>query len=116
MRYQRDHFEGTPYSTTQGLAGGPYGDPNRWDQAPVGNLTFVDIQQGEFPRTMSMFRTSYSVVNQARKHVPNLLSLTWVCQYAPDSSTYTPIYVASELLPLPFIRGTMQQYDTASAW
>jgi hypothetical protein len=36
----------------------------RWDQAPVGNLTFADIQKGEFPRTMSMFRTSYSVVNQ----------------------------------------------------
>jgi hypothetical protein len=88
----------------------------RWDQAPVGNLSFVDIQQGEFPRTMSMFRTSYSVVNQARKHVPNILSLTWICQYAPDSSTYTPVYVSSDLLPLPFIRGAMQQYNTESAW
>lgn len=32
----RDHYEGTPYDMTKGLAGGPYGDPSRFD--PSGTI------------------------------------------------------------------------------
>ena len=53
-------------------------------------------------------RTSYSFVSVARSWVPNLLGHIWLCQYAPVHSSYTPMYVASERLPLPFIRGAMQ--------
>ena len=31
MNMQRDHFQGTVFDTGVGLAGGPYGDPNRFD-------------------------------------------------------------------------------------
>ena len=55
---------------------GPYGDPNRWDQVPVGNLTWLDVQQGEFPRTMSMFRTSYSFVTQV--YIPLFLVIYYL--------------------------------------
>ena len=51
-----------------------------------------------------------------RAHVPDLLALVWLAQYAPDSSTYTPLYVSSRLLPYPWIRGAMHQYDPESAW
>lgn len=116
MRYSRDHYEGTKYSTTEGLAAGPYGDPNRFDISSNGNMTLIDAMQGEFPRTISLFRTSYSLIAQSRSQVPNELSLFWFAQYAPDQSTYTPIYVASETLPLSWMRGSMHKYDPSSAW
>ena len=116
MRILRDHYEGTEFSTAEGVAGGPYGDPNRWDLGNNGNLTYAQEMPGEFPRTISLFRTSYSFVAVARSWVPNMLGHIWLCQYAPVHSSYTPMYVASEKLPLPFIRGAMQRYDEESAW
>ena len=70
MRAQRDHFEGTPYSTAVGPAAGPYGDPNRYDIWSNGNMTVMDALEGEFPRTISLFRTSYSFVAQVRPRRP----------------------------------------------
>ena len=76
---------------TKGLASGPYGEPNRWDPAPqpADGLTAVDIVKGSYERAISLFRTSYSIVVNPRKNVPDYLSLLWFCQYAPSSSTYT---------------------------
>ena len=41
MGMMRDQYEGTKYSTTEGLAGGPYGDPNRWDLGDAPNITYA---------------------------------------------------------------------------
>ena len=54
-----------------------------------------------------MFRASYSFVAHCRSGVSNELALVWFTQYAPDVSTYTPIYVGSEDLPPSWIRGSM---------
>lgn len=116
MHWQRDHYEGTQFSTTEGLAGGPYGDPNRFDTGESLNLTAMDAKQGEFPRAISLFRTSYAIVAVAREGVPDVLSMTWLCQYAPDMSSFFPFYVATEALPSAWTRGTFHQYDTAVAW
>lgn len=47
---QRDHYEGTRFSLTEGVAAGPYGDPNRYDLSLVDNMTVQEIMQGEFAR------------------------------------------------------------------
>ena len=104
MRVQRDHYEGSAFDLTQGLAAGPYGDPNRWDSTPVDNLTRTDIVQGSFERAISMSRTSYSIVAVARAAVPDQLALVWICQYAPSSSSYAPFYVAADAVPAPYSR------------
>lgn len=104
MWMNRDHFEDTPYSTAEGMAAGPYGDPNRFDLWSNGNMTVWDANEGEFPRTISLFRTSYSFVAQGRSKVPDVLSLLWFSQYAPSASSYAPFYVASEVVPRPYMR------------
>lgn len=117
MKLQRDHYEGTPISTAEGLAGGPFGDPNRFDLWSNGDMTVWEANEGEFPRTISLFRTSYSFVAEPRQGLlGTYFPRMWLCQYAPDSSTYTPMYVTSKELPAAFTSGTMQKYNTESAF
>ncbi|RYG68054.1 hypothetical protein EON64_06015 [archaeon] len=116
MWMNRDHFEDTPYSTAEGMAAGPYGDPNRFDLWSNGNMTVWDANEGEFPRTISLFRTSYSFVTEARSDLPKHFNKVWFAEYAPDNSVFVPMYVEATELPKSWIIGTMQKYDPTSAW
>jgi len=77
-------------------------------------MTVWDAMEGEYPRTISLFRTSYSFVAQARSGVHNVLTRVWMSQYAPDASSYIPLYVATETLPSSLIKGTMHKYDSGT--
>ena len=55
----RDHFEGTPFDQTTGLAAGPFGNPNRYDR---NSEVQPEVRNGFFERTISIHRTSYSFV------------------------------------------------------
>jgi dipeptidase len=57
IAFQRDHYQDTPFDTGAGLAGGPYGDPDRFDPHGWGNMTAMDTLEGEFPRTISIHRS-----------------------------------------------------------
>lgn len=123
---------------TKGLAAGPYGDPARFDPAPVENMTFMDAIGGSYERyvhddnlldddeldndvcdddddvgcvyfrAISMFRTSYSIVNQARAALPREVGArVWFSQYAPASSSYIPLYVSAHAIPKPYTRFVM---------
>jgi dipeptidase len=50
MAFNRDHFEGTPYDLTKGIASGPYGDPNRFDGALNDNMTLMELLNGGYER------------------------------------------------------------------
>ena len=117
MRFQRDHYEGTEFDLTQGIAAGPYGDPNRYDpSANKGeNVTLLQAQGGFYERSISLFRTSYSTVTQSRGDLPNLVGgRVWVCQYMPAMSTYTPLYVGVSSLPPSYTRGSLFKYEKGS--
>lgn len=119
MELQRDHYEGTKYDLTQGIASGPYGDPERWDPAPVEGLpTLMDVLQGSYERAVSMFRTSYSIVAVSRGHMPDSIgAIVWFAQYAPHTSTYSPFYVASSDPPEAYTIGSLFKYSSdVSFW
>ena len=119
MDLQRDHYEGSEFDMTKGLAAGPYGDPERWDPAPQDGLPEMkDVLQGSYERAISLFRTSYSIVCVSRGHMPNAVgALLWFAQYAPHTSTYSPFYLQSTDAPEAFTKGSLFKYDsTVSFW
>lgn len=120
---------GTPYDQTKGLAAGPYGNPNRYDR---NTEVQPEVANGYFERTISIHRTSYSFVAQARApkvdHLagpagttsvdyPNGLGgVLWLAHHSPQNSLYLPLYAATLRLPDSFGRGSLYRMDRASAW
>jgi dipeptidase len=114
MNIQRDHYQNSRFDMTKGLAAGPWGDPTRYDLSTStaddgSNTTLADLMQGEFPRSIGMFRTSHSFVAVSRGPdvAPAGLALVWLAQYNPDVSSYVPMYVGSDRLPPSWIRGSL---------
>lgn len=119
MRIMRDHYEGTPFDLTQGLAAGPYGDVDRYDPAASkdGSMTQADAQKGYFDRSISLFRTSYSSVTQSRASLPDEVgAMVWIAQYKPSTSTYVPMYVGATDVPQPYRIGSLFTYTKSSTY
>jgi dipeptidase len=93
MAINRDHYEGTPFDLTTGLAAGPYNNPNRW---PTNSLP----NGANWERAISMFRCSYSFVAQARSWLPNPIGgVLWFGLHAPSTTCYTPLYCGITSVP-----------------
>jgi dipeptidase len=104
----RDHYEGTPFDLTKGMAAGPFGNPNRGASMPKG----VD---GEWERAISMHRTSWSFICVLK---PNKRSLVWMGWDAPHGTAYLPVYGAADIAPDSFVSidGHMSKFSTKVAW
>jgi dipeptidase len=115
MALNRDFYQGTKYDLSKGVAGGPYGDPRRYDGSidrPYNhnNLTVAGAISGGFERAISVMRTAYStvLVSRANSEANSLTrAVVWVAQYAPHMSVFSPIYVAAgpEAVPTPISTG-----------
>lgn len=105
----RDHYEGTPFDQTKGLAAGPFGNPNRYDSAArQGDLSQGEAESGGFERSISIFRATQSFLTQSRSWLPEGFGakLHWAT-YAPHASIYTPVWIHAEHLPAPLTTGSM---------
>ncbi|MCP4659358.1 MAG: hypothetical protein GY856_28440, partial [bacterium] len=69
----RDHYEGTPFDLTRGVAAGPYGDPHRFFGPYEPLITPVCIDDyprgfaGAWERPISVFDQGYTYVGQIRR-------------------------------------------------
>ncbi|KAH7492521.1 hypothetical protein KRP22_001926 [Phytophthora ramorum] len=115
MRFQRDHYEGTPFDMTKGPKSGPYGNPDRYDASPNGDLTPDDIGRGHFERAISIFRASYSFVSILDRYNSDNAFL-WFGQYAPHATTYTPVFVQASDVPKQLSRGSLYAFDRESSF
>ena len=108
----RDHYEGTDFDMTKGIAAGPYGNPNR--SRPMEWKMYGNTYSWERP--ISTPQTAYVYVAELRSDIPKELALMW---YAFDD-TYTncffPLYIQSTDLPKSYQTGDFNRFDRASMW
>ena len=114
---QRDYYEGTKYDTSNNPAGGPYGNPARYDQSPVDGMDKTDLVAGRFERTISLFRTSYSFVTQSRAGLPDVVgAVTWFGQFTPHATVYIPVYANVMSVPKSLSVGSLHRLDREACW
>jgi len=109
MDVLRDHYEGTPYDLTKGMAAGPFGTPNRGPVPPRGTM-------GLWERAISMHRGSWSYVLEAR---PAGRSISWLGYDSPHGTAYLPFFgAAARGAPESFHshEGCMSKFSDKVAW
>jgi len=109
MDLLRDHYEGTPYDLTVGMAAGPFGNPNRGPVTPRG-------VNGVWERAISMHRTSWSQIVEAS---PDGRGVFWLGYDAPHGTAYLPFFAAAGApAPESFCshEGYMAKFSPKVAW
>ncbi len=116
----RDHYEGTQFDLTKGVAAGPYGDPHRFVGPYDGNQNNVSKEKkfyGAWERAISVFYQGYTYVCQTRPKAPKFTK--GVLWFGPDVSAttcFTPFFSKMAQLPKPYQVGSPQRFNPASAW
>lgn len=115
----RDHYEGTQFDMTKGIAAGPYGDPHRFYGAYDG--TSYDVSEhklyGAWERPISVYYQGYTYVCQTRPDVPELTK--GICWFAPDvsyTSCFAPFPAKVMDLPKAYQIGDPQKFSRDAAW
>jgi dipeptidase len=115
----RDHYEGTPFDLTKGIAAGPYGDPNRFIGPYDGAQNNVSTEKlyGAWERAISIFYQGYTYVAQTRPDAPVLTrGVLW---YGPDvayTTCFTPFPSKVLQLPQAYQTGDPQKFSRSAAW
>jgi dipeptidase len=115
MQLMRDHFEGTEFDMTKGVAAGPYGMPYRWRP-----LTWsYDGNQYFNERPISTPQTGFSFVGQARSYLPEeIAGVFWFGLDDTYMTVYMPMYSSITEAPYNFAhgRGSLGQFSWESAF
>ncbi len=120
MMLYRDHYEGTEFDLTKGIAAGPFGNPNRcygpYDgQGDVGN---PDRKlDGAWERPISVFYCGFTTICQGRADLPDPIGgIVWVGLDKPSETLFIPFFVGSQFLPESFTQANTAQFSRDSAW
>ena len=110
-----DHYEGTPYDMTTGLAAGAFGNPTRW--GVKGDQKTEDMNGYDWERPIALYRCSYSFISQARSWMPDEVGgVLWFGQDSPDTTVYVPIYCSTTETPESWRNENRATFDPNSAW
>lgn len=115
----RDHYEGTEFDLTKGVAAGPYGDPHRFTGPYDGaqNNVSHETLYGAWERSISIFYQGYLTVCEVRPNAPELTK--GVCWFGPDvayTTCFTPFPAKMLDLPGAYQTGDPQTFSRDSAW
>lgn len=116
MSLMRDHFEGTEFDMTKGMAAGPYGCPYRWK--PLGwKLDGDTVTQYIWERPISTQQTAFAFVSQSRSSLPD--EIGGVFWYGVDDSyttVYNPLYSSMQYAPDIFTKYSISEFSLESAF
>lgn len=102
MQLMRDHYEGTDFDMTKGVAAGPYNMPYRC--SPLSFL--VDGEKYINERPISTYQTAFSFVSQSRSHLPNEVGgVLWFGFDDTYMTIYTPMYSSISDIPKNYKEG-----------
>jgi len=111
----RDHFEGTEFDMTKGVAAGPYGMPYRWRP-----LTWEYQGKQYFnERPISTPQTGFSFVAQCRSFMPREVGgVIWFGVDDTYMTVYVPMYTCMKKIPHNYSKGlaSLSQFNWESAF
>ncbi|WP_241159778.1 C69 family dipeptidase [Desulfovibrio sp. ZJ200] len=117
-RIHRDHYEGTEFDLTKGVAAGPFGSPERYlgPYDPHGDVGDPKaVLNGAWERPISMYYTGYVYICQWKPHLPAPLAGTlWLALDRPAESVFVPLTVGP--LPKGYEKGDTRAFSRDSAW
>jgi len=120
MMLYRDHYEGTEFDLTKGIAAGPFGNPNRYygpydGQGDVGN---PDRKlDGAWERPISVSYCGFTTICQGRADLPNAIGgIVWIGLDKPSETLFIPFFIGSQSIPESFSQANTAQFSRDSAW
>ncbi|KAF0694905.1 Aste57867_14247 [Aphanomyces stellatus] len=106
----QDHYEGTPFDLTQGVAAGPYHDPARF------TAKSVEVY-GHWERPISIHRCAYAVIVQARSWLADATGgVVWYGHGEPANTVFFPIACGQDAVAPVFTAGLRSVFDTTSTF
>ncbi len=113
-----DHYEGTEFDLTKGVAAGPFGSPDRYlgPYDPHGDVGNTDAKVfGAWERPIGMSYTGYAFINQVKPNLPPALGATlWISLDRPANSTFVPFAVGP--LPRSYEYSDTRKFSWDEAW
>lgn len=111
----RDHFQGTEFDMTKGLAAAPYGNPYRWK--PLGWKIEGDTTQYGWERPISTQQTAFSFIAQMRSWLPREIGgCFWYGVDDNYSTVYFPLYCSITKVPKAYQIGSIKEFSFESAF
>jgi dipeptidase len=111
MNWLRDHYEDTAFDMTQGILAGPFGNPSR-----IEGGRGPEVVTGHFARGISIPRTNYGVLVQAKQGTKASQSIAWFATDSPATSVFVPFFASTETCAMPYTRGHKEVFSRGSAW
>ncbi len=116
MSFMRDHFEGTEFDMTKGLAAEPYGLPYRW-KGLAWKLEGDTNTQYYWERPISTQQTAFSFVSQMRSFLPRQIGgVFWYGVDDTYSNVYIPLYCSMTRVPKTFTVGSIGDFTLESGF
>ena len=113
MGLMRDHFEGTPFDMTKGVAAGPFASPYRYR-----GLTWeIEDKKYAWERPISSQQAACTFITQSRNWLPDAIGgVYWYTPDDPYASCFAPFYCGIDDVSIPYKTGDHEKFSWDSAW